>query len=355
MNILIDIGHPAHLHLFKNFAHKMIQDNHVILFTVRNKEFEIKLLKYEGFTFENIGKHYSSIIGKIWGLVEFSKRIFCISKKFKPDIFLSHGSIFNAIVSSVFKKPNISMENNGNWEQVSLYLPFTDVILSSTSLLRNYGKKHLVYRGYHELAYLHPNYFSPNINIYKELGIPEGSIYFILRFVSWNASHDIGQTGLCLDCKRQIIELLDSYGNVFISSENKLEPEFEKYRFPLNPQRMHHALAFASLFIGEGASMASECAILGTPAIYVNSIQREYLLEQQNYGLVYLITDCEKIIEKTQEILSTPNFADVWISRRQKMLADMIDVTSFLVWFIENYPSSKSTMKKRPSFQLRFK
>ena len=36
---------------------------------------------------------------------------------------------------------------------------------------------------------------------------------------------------------------------------------------------MHNALKYASLFVGEGATMASECAILGTPAIYVNSLK----------------------------------------------------------------------------------
>ena len=46
MRILIDIGHPAHVHLFKNFAHEMEKRGHELLFTCRDKEFEIALLEY---------------------------------------------------------------------------------------------------------------------------------------------------------------------------------------------------------------------------------------------------------------------------------------------------------------------
>ena len=44
MRILIDIGHPAHVHLFKNFAWQMQEKGHKVLFTCREKEFEIDLL-----------------------------------------------------------------------------------------------------------------------------------------------------------------------------------------------------------------------------------------------------------------------------------------------------------------------
>ena len=36
--------------------------------------------------------------------------------------------------------------------------------------------------------------------------------------------------------------------------------------------------------MGEGATMASGCGVLGTPAIYVNSIVRNYCEDQKKYG-----------------------------------------------------------------------
>ena len=45
MRILIDIGHPAHVHYFKNFNVQMKSKGHTILFVARDKEVTIELLK----------------------------------------------------------------------------------------------------------------------------------------------------------------------------------------------------------------------------------------------------------------------------------------------------------------------
>ena len=48
------------------------------------------------------------------------------------------------------------------------------------------------------------------------------------------------------------------------------------------------------LFIGEGATMASECAVMGTPSIYINSLTAGTLEDQEN-GLIFIYnsTDSE--------------------------------------------------------------
>ena len=58
---------------------------------------------------------------------------------------------------------------------------------------------------------------------------------------------------------------------------------------------------------------------------------------------------------KIKELLSMKNLKQEWQKRRQKMLADKIDVTAFMVWFVENYPESVRIMKENPDYQLRFK
>tara|TARA_B100000315_G_C14584869_1_gene592441 strand:+ start:2797 stop:2976 length:180 start_codon:yes stop_codon:yes gene_type:complete len=50
---------------------------------------------------------------------------------------------------------------------------------------------------------------------------------------------------------------------------------------------MHDVLYYATLYIGEGATMASECAMLVTHAIYVNSLTAGTLEKQEEYGLIY--------------------------------------------------------------------
>jgi uncharacterized protein len=355
MRILIDIGHPAHVHLFKNFAWEMGKRSHTVFFTCREKEFEIELLKSCGFNYKSFGRKYISKFGKIWGLCEFDIREFFTGIRFKPDLFLSAGSMYAAHAAFLLGKPHITFEDTGNTEQVRLYKPFTRTILTSTSFLKDYGKRQLYYYGFHELAYLHPKYFTPAKNILNELGVSEGEPYFILRFVSWNASHDIGHRGLSMDEKLKLLIMLKSYGKVFISSEKKLEAEFEKYRFNLPPWRMHDALAFCCMFIGEGATMASECAMLGTPAVYVNSIQAGSIDEQSQYGLLYHFNSGRDVLEKVKQLLLDKELKNKHQKFQEKMLSEKINVTDFLVWFVENYPESISIMKNDPDYQLKFK
>ncbi len=40
MRVLIDIGHPAHVHLFKHFAWETTKKGHDVTFTTREKEFD---------------------------------------------------------------------------------------------------------------------------------------------------------------------------------------------------------------------------------------------------------------------------------------------------------------------------
>ena len=63
--------------------------------------------------------------------------------------------------------------------------------------------------------------------------------------------------------------------------------------------KIHDLLYYATMYIGEGASMASEAAVLGTPSIYINPLRLGYLDElEKKYGLVYNIPNPKKAIQK---------------------------------------------------------
>lgn len=355
MRILIDIGHPGHVHLFKNLVKEMQKKGHEFLFTCRQKEFEIELLKAEGFNYVSFGKKYNTTLGKIWGLLKFDFLEFIQGLRFKPDIFMSHGSPYAAHASALLRKPHISMEDTGNMEQVKLYLPFTESVLTSTAFHKDLGKKQIRYAGYHELAYLHPNRFIPNPEIFNILKINPETKYVILRFVSWNASHDINQSGLTIDEKRALITYLDKNFEVFISSEGLLPEEFKKYQIKIPPEEMHNALAFAHLFIGEGATMASESAILGTPAIYINSIMAGTIDEQVKYGLLFNFKNGKGVLEKVKELVEIKNLKNFFINKRNRLLTEKIDVTAFMIWYVENFPESQIEIKNKPNYYLNFK
>ena len=359
MRILIDIGHPAHVHLFKNFAWKMQEKGHKILFTCRDREFLLRLLQVYGFIYENFGRHYKSIGGKIQGLIKNELQMFNTAIQFKQDLFLSHGSAIAAFTSFLLHKPNISFEDTFNMEQVRLYLPFTDVVLTGDYPHPSLGRKEIKYPGYHELAYLHPNVFTPNENVLKELGVEKNEKYALIRFVAWNATHDIGHRGFSKETKIKLVTELSKYIKVFISSEGDLPEELKGFQIKIKPENMHNALYYAQLLVGESATMASECAMVGTPAIYINNSHFGSLDSQAEYGLVHLFSEDElaqeHAIQKAIEIVSKPDIKNEYRERAQKMLENKIDVTSFMIWFVENYPESVKEVKS-PGFSFdRFK
>ena len=340
MNIIIDVNHPGHVHLFKNFASIVEKKGWKVLFTAKDKEVTIDLLKAYNFDYKNLGKHYTGKIGKIYSLFKHVLGLLFVSIKFKPDFYLSHGSVPASWVSFLLRKKYIAFEDTGNMEQIRLYKPFAHSILTTKSFRQDYGDIHVRYNGYHELAYLHPNYFKPNPEIYNYLGIKPDEVFFVLRFISWGATHDVGQGGMSLDFKKQIVEILQKHGKVFISAEGGLPDEMKELGIHIPPEKIHDALAYASLYIGEGLTMASESAVLGTPTIHINTMTAETIEEQEGYGLLYHFSDSVGVIDKLEELLAIEDIKNIWQQKRQKLIDDKIDVTAFTLWFIKNFPES---------------
>ena len=189
-----------------------------------------------------------------------------------------------------------------------------------------------------------------------EIGLGEDDTFIILRFVSWNASHDVGHHGI--QDRAALVRELERYGQVFITSEGRLDGGLAKYQIKVAPEKMHDLLYYASLYVGEGATMASEAAVLGTPSVYVSSLvgtMGNFIELEQEYGLVFNYSDSDKTMNKAIELIQKPELKKEWKKKREQLLEDKIDVTAFMVWFVENYPESFIELKENPEIQYRFK
>jgi len=235
--------------------------------------------------------------------------------------------------------------------------PFADVICTPSCFNYDAGPKQVRYNGYHELAYLHPNRFTPDPAVLTELGLAEGDPFTIVRFVSWQASHDVGQHGI--RNKVGLVKALESYGRVLITSEGALPEELRSYQIRVSPEKLHDLLYYATLYVGEGATTASECAVLGTHAIYVNSLGLGYTTEEdEKYHLVsdFSGRDCtdETVLVEARRLLQNPDLRKEGKQKATTLVQDKIDVTMFMVWFIEHYPQSVDLMKSEPGIQQQF-
>lgn len=350
--ILIEIGHPAHVHHFKNLFWELEKKGWQGLFVTKDKECAIDLLKSYKLPYTTLGTTKKGVAAKILSLPFFAFKLFAVALKFKPDIYISRVSPLSGWASWILRKPHITFTDTENVKKLDLISePFADVVLTSDIYKRDHGKKQIRYPGYHELAYLHPNRFEPNPSILSLLGVKPHEKYAIVRFVAWTAHHDVGLAGMTLENKIKLVKQLSEQLKVFISSEGELPKVLQAYQINIPAQRMHDALYYAHLFVGESATMASECAVLGTPALYMNKVRFGSTDDQISYGLLEQFSGSSQgqndIITRAVDLAADDTSKEKIADKQKRMLADKIDVTAFMLWFVENYPRSRDQMRKR--------
>lgn len=354
MRILIDIGHPAHVHYFKHVARLLQKEGHAILFTVREKESAISLISELEFNYTSKGKGGGTIFSKLMGLPVTTMKLVKVAKRFKPDLFLSFASPYAAHASRIMGKDHISLDDTEHAKIAhKFYRPFTDLLLSPSCYLEKLHVRQVLFNSYMELSYLHPLYFTPDPEVLNELGVAEGEKYVIIRFVSWDANHDVGQSGFSKGEKVRLVDELSKRLKVFISSESSLPEPLQKYKLMLHPANLHHALAFALLYIGEGSTTAAESAVLGTPAIYVNSLVVGYCKElEEKYQLCFKKDKIEDVLEKAYNIMDDQSSEISFNERREKMLSEKADTTKILFWVLNNWPESKERLLSDRNYLL---
>jgi len=349
MRISIDINHPAHVHFFKNFVLKIKEIGHEVLITASDKDVACALLDNYGFEYIRLGSYGNSIFQKIANIPIMDFNMYRAVKTFRPDLFVGIASARAAHTAFLLRKRCIIFDDTEHAkEQISLYAPFVETICTPVAFSKNLGRKQIRYNGFHELAYLHPKVFTPNRGVLKELSLSDEEPFFVVRFVSWSASHDIGQKGFTSKGRRALVDLLRQHGRIIITSEKPLPEEYKPFQMSVNPAKVHDLLYYAKMYIGEGATMASEAAVLGTPSIYVNTLTLGYLNElEQKYQLVSIYSDENKALKEIENLLAAGGLKEQWRQRRKVMLQDTIDVTEWIVTFIENYTGQQRETARR--------
>ena len=330
MRYLFDLGHPAHVHYFKNVIKRLEFNGNEVLVTARNKDVTFTLLKSENIGFISRGKGANSTFGKFLYLIWGSLLLTCIGKKNKIDLYVGFGSPYAAFASFVNGKKSVILDDTENaLLGQSFYRRFATTILSPESFSKNFGVKHKKFRSFMELFYLHPDVFSSIGGVTNENSIA------LLRFVGWNAAHDAGHNGISLKAKKRIVKELDAFGfEVFISSEDRLPSFLEKYALKINPADMHEFLSQCSLLVGESATMASEAAMLGVPAFYFDNEGRGYTdVLEKKYQLVFNYNESDESVDQAITKLSEVVCRDriYWQKKRDIILAENSNPNEFLL------------------------
>lgn len=339
MRIFVDIGHPAHVHLFRNAISIWEKHGHECIIIARDKDVTVEMLKHYGLDFHLVSAQREGMLRLAIELAVRVARIFWLGLRFRPDVLISVSSPASAFAAFLLRAPHVAFDDteSANFGRV-LYKPFTHHIYSPATFRKDLGGKHSKYDSFHEMAYLHPNYFKANPRVLKEVGLSETEPFFVLRFVRFLATHDLQPIGFNTNIKDELISTLSKYGQIVVSSEADKSLYIYGKDDKISTLYLLDLLYYSSLYIGEGGTTATEAAVLGTPAVLLTHASSGNWVELENkYGLLSITRDPEKVLDHTKIFLEQIGDREVWYKKREKLLKDKLDLTKFIVSEIERY------------------
>lgn len=349
MRILLSIEHPAWAHQFRILIQMLEKNGHSVKVVAINKDRDLELLDGMSIPYEIIASTTGSgAFHKMMLLFIVTIRIIRVARRFQPDLFLGRASPMMALASFLCKKKHIVYDDTEHClTGIIACKLFSSVIVTPRNFPISFGKKHLRLSSFKEIFYLHPKYFQPQSRLLSNMGLKEEDRFIVVRFVSWHASHDCFHSGLTTRKKVEFISVLSRYAKVFISSESPLPNELDSYAVRLPVENIHHLLYYATLYVGEGATMASEAAVLGTHAIYMSSLSWATLREQEKiYGLVFNFAEknrLERALEKSVALLNQPNLRQEGRTKAQYLMKEMVDINERMLQLIERACLPRST------------
>lgn len=340
LRIAIDILHPAHVHFFRNFYVAMQSRGHEFLVTARRKDRATELLDHYGIPYLCLS---TAERGTARQALEFgcrTMRFIRAAKRFRADVLTGIMGPTIAVAGRLLRRPAWVFYDTEFARATNRWVyPLARKVITPECYQGTVGRHHVTYPGYHELAYLHPDRFTPDPDRVRAAGIDPDRPFTVVRFVGWWATHDRGEVGLTNQQKLQAVHTLQKFGPVVISSESAVPSELQPFVYCGNVEDIHHLLACASLYMGESATMASECAVLGTPAVYVATTGRGYTDDQATFGLVHDFrhTQFDQALECATRLLTNYDETRITaLSARDALLSERIDVTSYLIELFEN-------------------
>lgn len=340
MKILFLICHPAHVHQFKYLIKDLQKEGNNIKVLALKKDNNTYLLKKYKIKYTQIANSTgNNPISKIIIALYTTFKIFFICKKYKPNFLIDRGSpmlSFNGFFCGI----KHIVYNDNDFQNFSLNINklFSWKIITSQYFKKNLGKKQIKINTLKELSYLHPKYFKPNKNIVNKYNININKPYAIVRFVAWKASHDTGIKHMSLEQKYKLIIGLSKFIKVYISTESNLPQKFDSYLLKIKPEDIHHIMYYSSIFISEGATMATESILLGIPTIYFNPIDysiAQKLIEETKFFYIDKSNQSKNIIKKAKKITQHKNIFDKVIFRK-KILNQFTDINKKIKELINN-------------------
>jgi|AntRauMinimDraft_4_1070384.scaffolds.fasta_scaffold00163_30 predicted glycosyltransferase len=339
VRVLFDVTHPALVHLFETPARTLADRGHDVAVAAREKDVTTDLLDAAGIPYAVASRAGTGPLSRVVELAVRELGLLRIARRFRPDVVVSQVDPAAVHVARLVGASSVVFDDSEHERfAASVTHPFADVVCTPAKFRRDVPNQRR-YDGFHELAYLHPERFTPDPDVLREHGVEPDEPFAVVRFVSWEAHHDVGQDGFSPAGKHRLLAELSEHAAVYVSSERDVPADVDADPLPVPSECVHDLLSFADCYVGDSQTMATEAAVLGTPAVRSNSFAGDDDMSnfrelENEYGLLESFEDEDAAIERAVEFVREP--PDETLSRRrERLLTDKIDVASFVVDVVE--------------------
>ena len=340
MKAIIDITHPAMVNFFKNAIRRLQrEENAHVSLTVLPRGKVIPILQREcpGVPFVVFGEYRKTVLGKGLDLVRRCSQLLLHLRKQDADVLSGFDDLGFSYVSRLLRKPLVTFEDDiENFFGFRRYRRFPTRVVLPEHLPVD-GKNTIKYRGFKELAYLHPKYYTPRKESLKKYGLDDRDFVFVREVSSGTADY----RHLLMGQLSRICPYLKASGfEIVLSLEDKsLQQRFEDQCITLEEpvddifSLLHHAV----LTVSSGDTMARESCLLGTPAVYTGGRVMAVNTELERKGCFFkadgegaILASISRIIENHIKKQTAAAIADAvqheWEDTTQVIIDNLLEV-----------------------------
>ena len=332
--------HPGTFHVLNPVIRKLIADGNEVDIAIINKDVLPELMRTSGLPFTDIfpeGRHAKNLLHAGWLMLKTVWRMEHLIGSRQYDLFVTDDCLsINGRLRNVPTLFIIDDDIDVVPEISPLLYCTTEIVAPQCVRLGRHASKRIGFVGYKELAYLHPDVFSPDPEVPRRYGL-EPRKYIFIRTVGLLATHDRHKRGIDDEFLTRIVACSEKHNlRPVISSERPLAAALERYHLKFPPREGLDLLGHSALFVGDSQTMTSEAALLGIPALRCNdfvghiSVMEE---RESKYGLSYsfLPEEREQLLVRLDELAADPEREMKWKEKHRRMLAESADICELLL------------------------
>ncbi|WP_255171648.1 DUF354 domain-containing protein [Natrononativus amylolyticus] len=341
MRVIVTVECADHVRFFRHAIRTLEADDHDVCVFARERPAVLEALERFEIPHVGLGGTGDRLGEPARSQLEYETRLLKHARRLEPDVLSAVNASAVAHVASLVGARSVVFSDTDRTTLLGrLTRPLVDTVCVPRRVETESTAGVIRHRSYHELAYLHPNRFTPDRSLRADLtpDAEPGDRLVLTTLASWEDDEPSKTL--------EFVERLEREGaTVLIAAETPLPEPLERRRRSLDAHRVHDALACADLVVTERSTTAVESAVLGTPTVYVSDCERRatHQLEDE-FELVFNVRGRNARAEAfATAVTALEEPPSTWQRRRERLLSETCDMTTVIVNAIAGASQPPST------------